>query len=504
MDVEPASQGPIPEGSGRKPRPEGDLPPPPHAPDLTPEERAEMPTVIGISPTHVPGSVHKAATDTGRHHGALPEGTHFGRYRILRLLGEGGMGATYLAFDTYANRRVALKMLPHFRNGVFEKRFLREVRATAALDHPAIVKIFDTGIENGQRYYTMEFVDGETLVELIEREKRLELHRALEIVAQVADALHHAHTRGIIHRDIKPANIMIDREGQVRVTDFGVAKRLEEGATVLTHTGQIIGTPAYMSPEQAAGDKRAVDGRSDVYSLGCVLYQLFTGREPFKADTAIMMLKKVLDEDPIDPRRFCANIPQEAVAICMKAMEKRPERRYATAAEFADDVRRLLTGRSVHAHPTGVMGRLGRRARRYRGYIAAFGAIAVLLVAVVYLVHRMGYRERLFLLREQKGAPAPDGSDYPIPFLLRAAKNPHAVTRCYALTALARSQDRRAREAIAAAASDPDETVRLHVIGILDALPRDRMLAILSNLAEDPVRAVREEARKNLGRRSSR
>jgi len=494
MDVGSVPEKGAPGETGKNPTPDSGAAGAGEARPLTPEERAEMPTVIGVRPP-------TAGAASGAHREPSAElacGAHFGRYRIIRLLGEGGMGATYLAYDTYAKRQVALKMLPSFRNGIFEKRFLREVRAAASLDHPAIVKIFDAGIENGQRYYTMEFVDGETLVQIIEREKRLDIRRALDIVAQVADGLQHAHSRGIVHRDIKPANIMIDRDGRVRITDFGVAKRLEEGATVLTHTGQIIGTPAYMSPEQAAGDKDAVGARSDIYSLGCVLYQLLTGREPFKADTAIVMLKKVLDEDPIDPRRFCAEIPPEAVAICMKAMEKRPERRYATAAEFADDVRRLLAGRAVRAHPIGLMARARRRLRRYRVQIAVSVAIGALAAAVAYQAHRLEYRERLFLLREQKGAPPQSGDDYPIGFLLTAARHREPDTRCYALTALARSRETRAMEAIAAATADPDETVRSHVIDLLDSLPREKMISLLGKLARDPARAVSEKAKRRL------
>ena len=449
----------------------------------SPDEHADLPTIIKGNEAESP----RLAADvlSGR----------FGRYRIVKFLGEGGMGDAYVAHDTVADRRVALKRLKPGSHGMTQERFLQEVRATARLDHPGIVKIFDAGIEDAQPFYTMEFIDGESLEHLAGREKKLAPRPAVGIIKQAADALAHAHQRRIVHRDVKPANILINAQGAVKLADFGLAKRLDEKAAQLTHSGDIVGTPAYMSPEQAAGRGDSLDGRSDIYSLGCVLYRLLTGRVPFQADTAVALLKKILDENPLDPHRLNNDVPPDVAAMCLKAMEKQPKHRYATAAEFADDLGRFLNGLSVRARPVGPLRKLTRYVLRNRKRVAVLVAIIVACVGILaYMAAAFSYHDRLSVLREQEGGPPAQDRDYAVSFLLSAVAERNAETRIAALTALARRTDSRAPEALVNAANDANVAVRLHVVDLAPKLPRDQATRLLSQLTADTDGFVRAKA----------
>ena len=264
-------------------------------------------------------------------------------YEIQREVGRGGMGVVFCAFDLRLRRTVAIKLLPPelaFREDI-RSRFLREAVSAAQLSHPSIVPIFSVDEREGLVYFVMGFVDGENLAAIVARDGRLPHGRAREIMSQVADALGYAHRRGVVHRDIKPDNIIIDRQTQrAMVTDFGIARAMSDsGSTRLTATGVAIGTPAYMSPEQCAGEKE-IDGRSDLYSLGVVGYQMLAGRPPFEASSTPAMLMKHFTEVPTDLRAVLPDIPGDLAAIVMRLLEKKPDSRL----QSGEEVVRVLAG----------------------------------------------------------------------------------------------------------------------------------------------------------------
>jgi tetratricopeptide (TPR) repeat protein len=308
--------------------------------------------------------------------GPMPR--QLGRYELLQPLGSGSFGIVFQAHDTELDRLVAIKLSPLGNRAVPDQvdRFLREVRSTAQLRHPGIVPVYDAGQEKGWCYLVSEFIPGETLARRL-KAGRPAFTRTAEVVACIAEALEAAHRQGIVHRDIKPSNILLDPDGRPLLTDFGLAKWSAEEPT-LTVKGQILGTPAYMSPEQARGEAYRVDARSDVYSLGAVLYELLTGELPFRGDPR-QVLRQVREEEPRPPRRWNDRIPRDLETICLKAMTKEPGGRYATAAALAADLRRFLHGQPVQARPVGWVGRFARWCRRQP---AAAALIAALLVGL--------------------------------------------------------------------------------------------------------------------------
>ncbi|MBI4612366.1 MAG: serine/threonine protein kinase [Planctomycetes bacterium] len=301
----------------------------------------------------------------------------FGRYRLLSELGQGGMGKVYLAEDATLGRRVALKVILAGVAGVEgRERFLREARSMARLQHPHVLAVHDIGEEAGQAYYTMDYIEGESLDRALAR--GLDLPRGLRIVARVARAVAYAHESGVIHRDLKPANVLVDRAGEPRVMDFGLARLVEDAAPVLTKSSALLGTPAYMSPEQAARETREIDERSDVWSLGVILYEIATGKRPFDGNE-LQVLSRIVAEDPRPPRSFLPGLPRDVETIAQKALEKKKDRRYPTAAAFAEDIERFLAGQPILARPLSARERIWRWTRRHR---LAVGVAGLLVLAV--------------------------------------------------------------------------------------------------------------------------
>ncbi len=265
-----------------------------------------------------------------------------GRYELDGVVGRGGMAEVYRARDLRLDRIVAVKTLRDdlARDQTFQARFRREAQSAASLNHPSIIAVYDTGEDMagslGVPYIVMEYVDGRTLRDLMRDDRRLLPERALEIVDGVLRALDYSHRNGIVHRDIKPANVMLTRSGDVKVMDFGIARALSDSQVTMTQTAQVIGTAQYLSPEQARGER--VDARSDLYSTGCLLYELFTGRPPFTGDSPIAIAYQHVRENPVPPSQIDPEIPRWADAIVLKAMAKNPADRYQSAAEMRADL----------------------------------------------------------------------------------------------------------------------------------------------------------------------
>ena len=332
------------------------------------------------------------------------------RYEIGGVLGRGGMAEVHRGRDLRLGREVAVKVLRQdlARDPSFQVRFRREAQAAASLNHPAIVAVYDTGEDRtttgATPYIVMEYVEGDTLRDVLRREGPLSPERAMALAADICGALDFSHRNGIVHRDVKPGNVMITPQGTVKVMDFGIARAVSDSAATMTSTAAVIGTAQYLSPEQARGE--GVDARSDVYSMGCMLYELVTGAPPFTGDSPVSVAYQHVREDPRLPSSINAEIPAELDAILLKAMSKNPANRYQSAADMRNDLLRALAGQRVEATP--VMGDAEKTAiisappggygyrddedwgeddeqarRRKRRIIAIVAALAVLLLGAV-------------------------------------------------------------------------------------------------------------------------
>jgi WD40 repeat protein/tRNA A-37 threonylcarbamoyl transferase component Bud32 len=316
---------------------------------------------------------------------------YFGDYELLEEIAVGGMGIVYKARQVSLNRIVAVKMILKGTLAREEdvKRFLAEAEAAANLQHPAIVAIHEVGLHEGQHYFSMDYVDGQSLAQL-PREQPLTARQAAEYVRDAAEAVHYAHQQGTLHRDLKPSNILIDSQGRVRITDFGLAKKITSDSD-LTHTGQILGTPSYMPPEQALGKRSLIGAASDIYSLGAVLYELLTGRPPFRGESPAETLRQVETLDPISPRLLNPATPRDLETICLKCLEKEPHKRFGTAELMADDLGRYLRGEPILARPISRPARVLRWCRRNPvvASLAATTAAAVAAAIVILVVSNL-------------------------------------------------------------------------------------------------------------------
>ena len=310
----------------------------------------------------------------------------FGDYELLEEIARGGMGVVYRARQVSLNRIVVLKMIlaGNLASATDVERFYSEARAAGDLQHPNIVVIHEVGQHDGQHFFSMDYVDGPSLADT-RVDGTWPPREAARLVRQIARAIHYAHTRGIIHRDLKPRNVLLTPDGQPRVTDFGLAKRLH-GTSGLTASGQILGTPSFMSPEQARGKVRGVGPRSDVYSLGAILYSLLTGRAPFSGSNPIEVIKRVIERDPTPPRRLKPQLDKDLETITLKCLQKDPDERYSSARELAEDLGRFLKNEPIRARPAGRSEKLWRWCRRkplVASLIAATGLLLVLLLVTL-------------------------------------------------------------------------------------------------------------------------
>jgi WD40 repeat protein/predicted Ser/Thr protein kinase len=319
---------------------------------------------------------------------------YYGDYELVRELARGGMGIVYQARQVSLNRIVALKMIlaGQLATEADVRRFRHEAEAAASLDHSGIVPVYEVGEHEGLHYFSMGFVEGESLAHKVAAGP-LPAALAADLVCAVAEAVQYAHEHGVIHRDLKPANVLIDSQGRPKVTDFGLAKRIG-GDSGLTATGQVMGTPSYMAPEQAAGSAE-VGIAADVYSLGAILYHLLTGRPPFQSATVIDTLLQVRERAPAPPRQLNSQVPPDLETICLKCLSKEPHKRYATAGEMAADLKRWLTGVPIHARPVPTWERAIKWARR-RPAIAALVAVSIVAaMALIGVGVGLWYNERL-------------------------------------------------------------------------------------------------------------
>jgi serine/threonine-protein kinase len=353
-------------------------------PDLLPEVRERWRRICRVEadlnaifpPPPEPGASASAPLQTGV---VLP---NIPGYEVETVLGRGGMGIVFRARHVRLNRLVALKMvLAGAYAGPSERlRFQREAEAVAGLRHPNIVQIHDIGDSDGRPYFTMEYVEGGSLAQKLAGAPQ-PAGAAASLLAALASAVQAAHACGIVHRDLKPANVLLAADGTPKVSDFGLARRLD-GEIALTRTGVAIGTPSYMAPEQARG-QRLAGPAVDVYALGAILYEMLTGRPPFRAETAAETIQQVISQDPVPPSRLNTTVPRDLETICLKCLRKEPALRFVAAAALAEDLRRFLRGEAIAARPEGRLARLARHVRRRPALSAALTVVILLTVALV-------------------------------------------------------------------------------------------------------------------------
>ncbi|HKI34724.1 MAG TPA: serine/threonine-protein kinase [Gemmataceae bacterium] len=370
----------------------------------TTEKDPQLPPTEKVLP---PGDPNATILDRPGQAAAPPTAANgsrtFGDYEIIAELGRGGMGVVYRVRQKSLNRVVALKMLlpGSLPTPADLQRFKTEAESTAGLRHRNIVTVHEVGDCDGCHFYSMDFIDGVSLAQRLSSGP-LPGRVAARYVEAVARAIHHAHQHDILHRDLKPSNILIDRQDEPHVTDFGLAKRMhaDKGQT---RTGSILGTPGYMAPEQAAGRIKELGPATDVYGLGAVLYECLTGRPPFQAETPMDTMMQVLERDPAPPSLLNPNVDRDLETICLKCLEKDPANRYPSAEAVADDLRRYLDGESISASTVNVFEYLGRTLGRsqHMGEFRSWGNMLLLFAAIVSVEHLL-----IFVLTEELTEPS--------------------------------------------------------------------------------------------------
>jgi eukaryotic-like serine/threonine-protein kinase len=358
----------------------------------------------------------------------------FGNYELLEKIGEGGMGVVYKARQINLNRLVAVKLLPfgQFNREDAVQRFRTEAAAAASLQHPNIVAIHDVGEHEGQQYFSMDLIAGRTLAEVVQAQL-LPVNRSAAYLRTIAEAVQYAHQHGIVHRDLKPSNVLVDSSDQPHITDFGLAKQLgqksEEGGwrSDLTITGQVLGSPNFMAPEQAEGRSHAIGPASDIYSLGALLYHLLTRQPPFQADTLTTLLKQVIEIEPAPPRLLNPSIPHDLETICLKCLEKEPTRRYPTAQALADDLGRFLEDKPIQARPVSAVSKAWKWSRR-RPALAGMGVALALtgalgLAGVLWQWHRARQSAQAELEQRKRAEASAYASDMRLAQLALAENN---------------------------------------------------------------------------------
>ena len=308
-----------------------------------------------------------------------------GDYELLEEVGRGGQGVVFRARQKSLHRIVALKVigLGQWATKAHLKRFRLEAEAAASLDHPCIVPIYEVGERDGQCYFSMKFIEGGQLDEVV-KDAPMSIRQAVELIAKVARTVHYAHEHGILHRDIKPGNILLDAKGEPQLTDFGLARLVESESTV-TRTLEVLGTPSYMAPEQAAGNNAGLTNATDVYGLGAVLYQLLTSHPPFAGGTTYETIKLLLETEPRPPRLWNPKVDRDLSTICLKCLEKDPQRRYSSALALAEDLERWLRHEPILARRTGVLAR-GKKWLQRNPTAAGIAVLSLALVAAVGVI----------------------------------------------------------------------------------------------------------------------
>ena len=333
---------------------------------------------IGEDATTVGPANSKDPTTTGEKNldGSNPK--LIGNYLILEEIDRGGMGIVYRALDQDLQRVVAVKMIRSGRlaSESYVQRFKAEARAAAKLDHPGIVSVHEVGTHEGQPYFSMAFIEGQNLAGYL-KENELTVEESCLLIKEIAEAIDHAHENGLVHRDLKPANILMDRKNRAKITDFGLAKSLDQDDGI-TGTGEILGTINFMAPEQAAAKNDQIDRMTDVYSLGAMLYFLCTGQPPFETDNPVDTLLRILDSEPVLANKINPKVPRDVAVICMRCLEKDPQNRYQTASELVEELDRFLKGEPVEASHSSLVSRFRKWSRREPslvGHLVGLGLI---------------------------------------------------------------------------------------------------------------------------------
>lgn len=398
-------------------------------------------------------------------------------YEVRGELGRGGMGVVYRARHLALNRPVALKMLLTGTcvDPAERERLLREAEAVAGLRHPNVVQVYDVGEAEGRTYFTMEFVEGGDLAEQIQGAPQ-PARRAAALVATLADAVQAAHEAGIVHRDLKPANVLLTADGTPKVTDFGLARRLEGGAG-LTLSGVPMGTPSYMAPEQARCDKGALGPATDVYALGAVLYEMLTGRPPFRAESGLATLQQVLADDPVPPSRLNPEAPRDLETICLKCLDKEPRGRYGSARELADDLRRFEKGEPITARPAGAAERMWKWLIRHPTLAGLLAAVALLVAAGAGGGWLLYQRRAEAQVRQAQADEKVRGLLERAGGLLAGGWREADLARVAEASSLAAQADDLARgNGASAAVREEAESLSAHAAGRLRRLQKDRAL----------------------------